>query len=97
MFKQKYIITVESESPPRICIGDKIYGAEVVSLEVEQFPDLVDLAWLTKRFPMSRETLSQKLELFNVGSSGKKLYDPNIVIPFLKIDINNRRGRPRKN
>jgi len=46
---------------------------------------------------MSRETLSQKLELFNVGSSGKKLYDPNIVIPFLKMDMNNRKGRPRKN
>ena len=53
MFKQKYIITVESKSPPRICLGDTIYGAKVISLEVEQYPDLVDLAWLTKRFPMS--------------------------------------------
>lgn len=97
MFKQKYIITVESESPPKICLGDSIHGATVIALEIEQYPDLVDLAWLTKRFPMSRETLSQKLELFNVGSSGKKLYDPNIVIPFLKINIKNRRGKPRKN
>lgn len=96
MFKHKYIITVESDTPPKICLGDKIHGATVVALETEQYPDLVDLTWLTKRFPMSRETLSQKLELFNVGSSGKKLYDPNVVIPFLKIDIKNRRGRPRK-
>lgn len=97
MFKHKYIITLESDSPPRICLGDKIYGATVIALETEQYPDLVDLAWLTKRFPMSREALSQKLELFNVGSTGKKFYDPNIVIPFLKMNIKNRRGRPRKN
>ncbi|WP_151791593.1 hypothetical protein [Acinetobacter soli] len=97
MFKQKYIITVESESPPRICLGDKIYGAEVVSLEVERFPDLVDLTWLTKRFPLSRQTIAAKLEILNLGGPRKKLYDPNIVIPFLKMDIKNRKGRPRKN
>ena len=57
MFKQKYIITVESELPPRICLGDSIYGATVIALEKEQYPDLVDLAWLTKRFPLSRHTL----------------------------------------
>ncbi|WP_435366384.1 hypothetical protein [Acinetobacter lwoffii] len=68
-----------------------------MALETEQYPDLVDLAWLTKRFPMSRETLSQKLELFNVGSTGKKLYDPNIVVPFLKTNLKSRIGRPRKN
>ena len=97
MFKQKYIITVESESPPRICLGDTIYGAKVVSLEVEQYPDLVDLAWLTKRFPMSRQTLAAKLEVLNLGGSRKKLYDPKVVIPFLKMDMKNRKGRPRKN
>ncbi|ATU44168.1 hypothetical protein CS557_01120 [Acinetobacter junii] len=97
MFKHKYIITVESETPPKICLGDSIHGATVIALETQQYPDLVDLAWLTKRFPISRETLSQKLELFNVGSVGKKLYDPNIVISFLKTDIKNRKGRPRKN
>ena len=97
MFKQKYIITVESETPPKICLGDSIHGATVIALETEQYPDLVDLAWLTKRFSMSRDTLSQKLELFNLCSSGKKLYDPNVVIPFLKTDLKSRRGRPRKN
>jgi len=97
MFKQKYIITVESETPPKICLGDLIYGSTVVALEREQYPDLVDLAWLTKRFPLSRETLSHKLELFNVGGNSKKLYDPNVVIPFLKTDLTCRIGRPRKN
>lgn len=97
MFKHKYIITVESETPPRICLGDSIYGATVIALEKEQYPDLVDLAWLTKRFPLSRSVLSQKLELFNLGSEGKKLYDPNVVIPFLKTDLKRRVGRPRKN
>lgn len=97
MFKHKYIITVESDSPPQICLGDKIHGATVVALETEQYPDLVDLTWLTKRFPMSRDTLSRQLELFNVGSTGKKLYDPNIVVPFLKSNINSKRGRKRIN
>ncbi|NNH16782.1 hypothetical protein HLH14_12440 [Acinetobacter sp. ANC 4282] len=97
MFKHKYIITVESDTPPKICLGDKIHGATVVALETEQYPDLVDLTWLTKRFPMSRDTLSRQLELFNIGSTGKNLYDPNIVIPFLKMNMKNRRGRPRKN
>ena len=97
MFKQKYIITIESESPPKICLGDSIHGATVIALEIEQYPDLVDLAWLTKRFPMSRDTLSRQLELFNIGSTGKNLYDPNIVIPFLKMNMKNRKGRPRKN
>ena len=97
MFKQKYIITVESESPPRICLGDSVYGATVIALEKEQYPDLVDLAWLTKRFPLSRYSLSEKLELFNLGEEGKKLYDPNMVIPFLKMNMKCKRGRPRIN
>lgn len=82
MFKHKYIITVESDTPPQIWLGDKIHGATVVALETEQYPDLVDLTWLTKRFPMSRDTLSRQLELFNISSTGKKLYDPNIAVPF---------------
>ena len=97
MFKQKYIITVGSELPPKICLGDSIHGATIIALETEQYPDLVDLAWLTKRFSMSRDTLSQKLELFNVGSSRKNLYDPNIVISFLKMKMKSKRGRPRIN
>lgn len=97
MFKQKNIITVESETPPQICLGDSLYGTTVISLEIEQYPDLVDLAWLTKRFPMSRQTLAAKLEILNLVGPRKKLYDPNVVIPFLKMDMKNRIGRPRIN
>lgn len=97
MFKQKYIITVESESPPKICLGDSIHGATVIALEIEQYPDLVDLAWLTKRFPMSRKTIIEKIGCFNFGTAGKHLYDPHKVIPVLKADLSTRRGRPRKN
>ncbi len=31
MFKQKYITSVESESLPQICLGDKIHGATIIS------------------------------------------------------------------
>ena len=69
----------------------------MIALEVEQYPDLVDLSWLSKRFPISRQALTKRLEIFNIGSARKKLYDPNIVVPFLKVELKNRRGRPRKN
>ncbi len=97
MFQQKYIITVESESPPKICLGDLIYGATVIALESEQYPDLVDLAWLAKRFQMSRASISAKINCFNVGGSGKQLFDPNVVMPILKTNLTNKRGRKRIN
>ncbi|MQW91951.1 hypothetical protein GFH30_00930 [Acinetobacter wanghuae] len=97
MFKQKYIITIESENPPKICLGDSIYGATVIALEIEQYPDLVDIAWILKRFPMSRTTIIEKIGSFNVGTAGKHLYDPNKVIPLLKTNLTNKRGRKRIN
>lgn len=97
MFKKKYIITVESESPPKICLGDSIYGTTVIGLEREQYPDLVDLAWLAKRFQMSRASISAKINCFNVGGPRKQLFDPNVVIPILKTNLTNRRGRKRIN
>ncbi len=97
MFQQKYIITVESESPPKICLGDLIYGATVIALESEQYPDLVDLAWLAKRFQMSRASISAKINCFNVGGSGKQLFDQNVVMPILKTNLTNKRGRKRIN
>lgn len=43
-----------------------------------KFIDLkTKLAWLTKCFPMSSDTLSRQLELFNISSTGKNFYDPN--------------------
>jgi hypothetical protein len=97
MFKQKYIITVESERPPQLFLGDTIGGAKIISLKREEYPDLVDTAWLIKRFPMSRKTIIEKIGCFNVGTAGKHLYDPHKVIPVLKADLSTRRGRPRKN
>lgn len=59
-FLKKYIITIESDSPSKICLGDSIYGTKVITLETEQYPDLVDLAWLMKRFPnVQRNTFSK--------------------------------------
>jgi len=70
----------------------------IITVELEQFPEFVDLSWLAKRFCMSRQTIASKIEMFNVGGKHKKLYDPKIVIPILKIDLTRRRpGRPRKN
>ncbi len=96
MFKQKYIITVESERPPQLFLGDTIGGSTIISLKREEYPDLVDAAWLIKRFPMSRKTIIEKIGCFNVGTAGKHLYDPHKVIPVLKVDLSTKRGRQKK-
>lgn len=67
----------------------------MVALETKQYPDLVDIAWLTKCFPTPRDTLSRQLELFNICRTGKNLYDPNIVVLFLKNKIKHKPGRKR--
>lgn len=38
MFKHKYIITVESDTPPQICLGDKINGAAVYYVRDRKYP-----------------------------------------------------------
>lgn len=83
MFKHKYIIRVESDTPPQICLGDKIHGATVVALETEQYQNLIDLTWLTKRFSLSREVISTKIDLFNVANTGKK-FMINTLLLILK-------------
>ena len=44
MFKHKYIITVDSETPTKICLRNSIHRAKIIALEIEQYPDLIGLA-----------------------------------------------------
>lgn len=66
-------------------MGDKIHGATVVALETEQYPDMVYLIWLTKRFPMSRDTLSRQLELLCSLPSGFLNEDFGQIISMKKV------------
>lgn len=75
---------MESKIPPKLNIGDLIDGGEVILIAQQQYPDLIDLAYSMLSI-VQRNTFA-KLELFNIGNSGKKLCGPNIVIPFLLIN-----------
>ena len=63
------------------------YGATVVSFVRKKYEDQINLAWLTKWFPLSRQALVAKLEMLNLRNSLKNLYDLFIVIPDLKTAI----------
>ena len=63
------------------------YGATVVSFVIKKYEDQIDLAWLTKWFPLSRQALVTKLEMLNLRNSLKNLYDLIIVIPDFKTVI----------
>ena len=81
--KKKYIIVVESESPPKLYLGDEIAGCKIIELKSEELPRRVDASWLLERYPLSRKSLIDQLRIFNKGNDGKHLYDPNDVIPIL--------------
>ena len=81
--KKKYTIVVESESPPKLYLGDEIAGCKIIELKSEELPRRVDASWLLERYPLSRKSLIDQLRIFNKGNDGKHLYDPNDVIPIL--------------
>lgn len=93
----KYIITVESEQPPELMLGQLVGGGRVVSLAIEELPKLVDVAWLLARYNMSRPTLIDKLALFNKGDGNKCLYDPKEVMPILDQKVPSKVGKKRLN
>ena len=97
--KKKYIIVVESESPPKLYLGEEIAGCKIIELKYEELPKRVDAAWLLERYPLSRKSLIEHLRIFNKGNAGKHLYDPNEVIPILDNLhlLNIKRGARRKN
>lgn len=86
----KYIITVESDQPPELMLGQLVGGGKVVSLAVEELPRRVDVAWLLERYNLSRGTLIEKLAQFNQGTGNKCLYDPKEVMPVLDQKITSR-------
>ena len=90
---------MEGDHPPDIQLGDQIGGCVVIRLETETLPIRVSASWLMERFSLSRQTIIDKLRIFNKGDENKHLYDPNEVIPILE-NLNllkNKSGRRRKN
>lgn len=79
----KYTITVESDTPPQIMLGQNIFGGKVTGLEMESVPKLVSVSWLMERFGLSRANVIEKLRGQNKGSDGKHLYDSGAAIAIL--------------
>lgn len=95
----KYIVVVESETPPRFYLGDKIGNATIVEVKREELPNRVTAAWLAERFNLSRKTIIEKVGEFNKGSENKHLYDPKEVVPILENMhlVSGKRNSRRKN
>ena len=90
----KYIITVESDTPPQVVLGQNIGGGIVKELK-EIDVELVTAAQLAKAYNLSVNTVRDKLADINQGTKGKFLYNPNHAHTLLTQKI--RRGRPRAN
>lgn len=95
MGAHKYIITVESDIPPQIQLGQNLGGAIVTKLEQEK-QDLVSAADLAKRYSLSVPTIRARLASINQGTEGKSLYDPQKAHSIL-TQKEKKIGRPRAN
>lgn len=90
----KYNITVESDTPLRLMLGEDIGGAVVKELR-EIDVGLVTAAHLAKKYKFSVPTIREKLASINQGSEGKFLYDPKAAHTLLTKKTT--KGRPRAN
>ena len=90
----KYTITVESDTPPQIMLGQDIGGAIVKELK-EIDVGLVTAAHLAKIYNISVTSVREKLIAINQGTEGKCLYNPKLAHSLLTQKI--RKGRPRAN
>lgn len=89
----KYIITVESETPPQIMLGERIAGALVV--ELKQDNALATTAQLASYYSVSTKTIREKLAHINEGTSGKALYNIHKAAEIMRTA--HKKGRKRIN
>lgn len=92
----EYIVILESDSPPKILLGQNLFGAVVTELKQKK-QELVSAAYLANLYSISTDTVRRKLESINQGSEGKCLYNPTLAATLLKEGDKNKRGRKRAN
>ena len=93
----KYTITVESDTPPQLMLGQNVFGGKVTGLEMEKIPTLVSVSWLVEKYGFAKTTIIKKLEGYNQGTDGKHLYDSKIAMLILSNPQKNKRGAKRVN
>lgn len=95
MGAHKYIITVESDTPPQILLGQNLGGSIVTKLEKKN-QELVTAAQLAKVYNLSVNTIRTRLLSINQGTEGKSLYNPEMAHALL-TQKSEKRGRKRAN
>ena len=91
----RYLITVESDTPPQILLGQNVGGAIVTELKQEKL-ELVSASELALKYNLSVDTIRRKLVTINLGTDGKHMYNP-IQADLLLKDRPKKIGRNRKN
>lgn len=90
----KYTITIESDTPPQVMLGQNIGGGIVKELKQVEV-DLVSATHLAQKYNLSTTTIRERLVSINQGTQGKALYNPRLAHDVLTSK--NKRGRPRAN
>ena len=91
----KYIITVESDTPPQVMLGQNIGGGIVKELkEVET--ELLSASQLAQKYNLSVDTIRRKLKEFNQGTEGKNLYNLKIADGILNAKTKRGTGGARR-
>ena len=78
----KYIITVESDTPPQVMLGQNIGGGIVKELK-EVDVELVSAAQLAEKYNLSSTTIRERLISIDQGTPGKALYNPRLAHDLL--------------
>lgn len=90
----RYTIIVEADVPPKITLGQDIFGAVVKELK-EVDIELVSASQLAQKYNLSVTTIRDKLASINQGTGGKHLYNPRLAHEMLTQRV--KKGRPRAN
>lgn len=91
----KYTITVESDTPPQVLLGQNFDGGKVTALKLEELPNLVSVSWLVNRYGFTKATILKKLDGHNKGTDNKHLYDPKVAMQILSSKATSKRGTRR--
>lgn len=92
----KFVITIESDTPPPLILGSGLAGGTVTELRMEK-QGLVTAAWLANKYSLSVETIRNRLAHINRGGTGKALYDPFAAHEALQLVEKSKPGAKRKN
>lgn len=92
----KYNLSLESDNPPEIFVGQNLAGGKVVKIEAEE-KKTVSASELACIYNYSAETIRKKLAGLNIGSAGKFQYPTREAHAILSGIRAHKTGRKRKN